>query len=93
VRTLASNLAGQGCQRGNIYEGVADGAALASHSLLLERDEPALIILDTGSLAVQDTVALSVLPNPLAMGPSIYVSKFEGVFLAAPDSVIVLTQA
>jgi len=55
-------------------------------------NEPALIVVDAARLEVLETIGLSALPEPAGFGPSIYVSKTGGVFVASLDSVTFLTQ-
>lgn len=55
-------------------------------------DEPTLVVVDAARLNVQATIPLSVQPEPAGFGPSIYVSKSGGVFVASLDSVTFLTQ-
>ena len=55
-------------------------------------DEPALVVVDAARLNVQETVSLSALAEPAGFGPSIYISKTGGVFVASLDSVTLLTQ-
>jgi len=55
-------------------------------------DEPKLIVVDAAHLEVFETIALSAQPEPAGLGPSIYVSKTGGVFVASRDSVTFLTQ-
>jgi YVTN family beta-propeller protein len=56
-------------------------------------DEPLLLVVDAVHLKILETIRLSRLPEPAGCGPSIYVSKTGGVFVASQDSVTVLTQA
>jgi YVTN family beta-propeller protein len=55
-------------------------------------DEPVLLVVDAVHLTVHETIPLSVQPEPAGIGPSVYVSKSGGVFVASVDSVTFLTE-
>jgi len=55
-------------------------------------DEPVFIVVDAARLRVLETIPLSVQPEPAGFGPSIFVSKTGGVFVASVDAVTFLTQ-
>src|SRR5262249_27016905 len=55
--------------------------------------DPALVVVDAARLRVLDSISLSVQPEPAGFGPSLYIAKSGGVFVASLDSVTVLTQA
>jgi YVTN family beta-propeller protein len=56
-------------------------------------DEPLMVVVDAARLEVLDTLRLTVQPECDGVGPSIYVSKTGGVFVASQDSVAFVTQA
>lgn len=55
-------------------------------------DEPVLVVVDAARLQVLETERVSTQPESAGLGPSIYVSKSGGVFVASRDSVTFLTQ-
>jgi YVTN family beta-propeller protein len=56
-------------------------------------DDPLMVVVDATRLEVVDTLRLSVQPETAGAGPSIFISKTGGVFVASQDSVAFLTQA
>ena len=54
--------------------------------------DPALVVVDAARLRVLDSIPLSMQPEPAGFGPSIYIAKSGGVFVASLDSVTFLTQ-
>jgi YVTN family beta-propeller protein len=54
--------------------------------------ESTLVVVDAARLEVLEIIPLSTQPEPAGFGPSIYVSKTGGVFVASLDTVTFLTQ-
>jgi hypothetical protein len=55
-------------------------------------NEPNLIVVDAARFEVLESVTLSTVPEPAGLGPSIYISRTGGVFVASLDSVTFLSQ-
>jgi len=53
--------------------------------------DPALVVVDAERLTVLDNISPSTPPEAAGLGPSIYISKSGGVFVASLDSVTLLT--